>query len=525
MTGNAAFVLGGGLSQAQVEQIIEQKVGTPVQFKGTVGVGGTVTDLPNPAASAGWEYKVITDGSYSKDGSKYLKLYVVSNSDSTALQLTAVKSLHNDYSNPIYTKNENITLDGSSILIPDSENKEYEVTYATIGANKVLRLYAKTTGIRHNGTPIAENYEIDYKYIANNYVTNIWFTQDGTLISAKSGDIFISNGEEWVLIPSGDDTLPIASASTLGGVKVGSGLSIDASGVLAASGVESGSMIFKGFVGTVSQPDLPLASQANKGWMYIANDSGNYSTTAATYFKPESGATVRRNFYMIEYSDQECTQQIGSTLVEWMGQYSTNVEFPDKFVYHFNNGSYSTLDALTNLQVYNGTAWNSYTPGQSTNYQLTDIIKISGQITAHKDDHFVSTGTEWVRLPGGGDYPSTINNQLMGSVQTSSGFLPLREKVVYRTQLQGASKEFTTELPRFGASEHKIVLQICGIITTSDGSYSMPLNASHYDVLPEYATQWYSYAAVGTQGYIEVSAGHEFYDGYVTMFVKWIETN
>lgn len=38
---------------------------TPMQFKGSIGEGGTVTELPTPAASNnGWVYVVITDGTY-----------------------------------------------------------------------------------------------------------------------------------------------------------------------------------------------------------------------------------------------------------------------------------------------------------------------------------------------------------------------------------------------------------------------------------------------------------------------------
>ena len=54
--------IGSGISISQNGVI---SITTPMQFKGTVGTGGTETSLPSAAAAnTGYVYKVITDGTY-----------------------------------------------------------------------------------------------------------------------------------------------------------------------------------------------------------------------------------------------------------------------------------------------------------------------------------------------------------------------------------------------------------------------------------------------------------------------------
>lgn len=52
-------------------------LGTPMQFKGTLGTGGTITSLPTAAASnEGFSYKVITDGTYASQAAKVGDMFV-----------------------------------------------------------------------------------------------------------------------------------------------------------------------------------------------------------------------------------------------------------------------------------------------------------------------------------------------------------------------------------------------------------------------------------------------------------------
>ena len=76
----------------------------------------------------------------------------------------------------------------------------------------------------------------------------------------------------WVNKPSSGGSLPIASASTLGGIKVGSGLSISSSGVLSVTG--GGSVT--GYIGT-TQVQSSSAAQALTGILSIKASSSTSS--------------------------------------------------------------------------------------------------------------------------------------------------------------------------------------------------------------------------------------------------------
>ena len=71
------------------------------------------------------------------------------------------------------------------------------------------------------------------EYSAKNY------TEQGGEITHIGGTLIIEEGATVEGLPSGDEyVLPIASASELGGIKVGEGLSIDEEGILSADGGE-----------------------------------------------------------------------------------------------------------------------------------------------------------------------------------------------------------------------------------------------------------------------------------------------
>lgn len=78
----------------------------------------------------------------------------------------------------------------------------------------------------------------------------------------------------------GSYTLPTASASTLGGVKVGSGLSIDSSGILSATG--SGTTVLQGK--PMSTAQVISSSTYSAVWWYA--NGANYGSGSALYTTP-----------------------------------------------------------------------------------------------------------------------------------------------------------------------------------------------------------------------------------------------
>ena len=82
---------------------------------------------------------------------------------------------------------------------------------------------------------------------------------------AKKGWQFAGQGADTGGGGGGTYTLPVASANTLGGVKVGSGLSITSSGVLSASGGGGGGGSYSQHVQTINVPSCPTAYGVGEG--------------------------------------------------------------------------------------------------------------------------------------------------------------------------------------------------------------------------------------------------------------------
>lgn len=54
-----------------------QDLPTPMVFKGTLGVDGTISSLPSPSpANNGFTYKVITDGTYAGKPAKVGDIFI-----------------------------------------------------------------------------------------------------------------------------------------------------------------------------------------------------------------------------------------------------------------------------------------------------------------------------------------------------------------------------------------------------------------------------------------------------------------
>ena len=151
--------------------------------------------------------------------------------------------------------------------------------------NAVTTNTAKTSNATHTGEvtgsgalTIADNVVDEANLKVSNTPTN------GQVLSAQSGN---SGGLTWV--DAGGYTLPTAAASTLGGVKIGSNLSIDGSGVLSATDTNTTYSIGDGGLTTNDFTDADhsklnnIAVSANN---YVhPNHTGDVTSTA-------DGATV-----------------------------------------------------------------------------------------------------------------------------------------------------------------------------------------------------------------------------------------
>ena len=86
---------------------------------------------------------------------------------------------------------------------------------------------------------VAQHYRWDFIGLSTDSkpdATNPKVADGSTFYESNTSKLFVWYKDRWYEKTAGAGELPIASASTLGGVKVGDGLSIDSGGVLSASG-------------------------------------------------------------------------------------------------------------------------------------------------------------------------------------------------------------------------------------------------------------------------------------------------
>lgn len=291
-------------------------------------------------------------------------------------------------------------------------------------------------------------------------------------------------------------------------------------------------MIFKGYVGTPEQPDLPLPTEDTEGFVYVVKQDGAYSLNAPSYYRPDVTGSLRQDFNINRYSDENCTDLIETILVEWQGQWSTVQNIDDEFEYRFNNGSYGAIYAINPIgyKMDGSSTWNTVSPGTATQHDVSSsmLIKASGQKIAHEGDHYISDGTKWVLLPGGGSYYSSLTERIVGSIQTEDGFIPVKEKSVYGLQVNTSSSSSQSNLeqafPNFSVSSGRKILAITGSVKNNDFSTIVPLNCplvyngDYKGMLGLYATSEGKINLVGTD-----KLGNTLATIYAT--IRWADTN
>ena len=142
-------------------------------------------------------------------------------------------------------------------------------------------------------------------------------------------------------------TLPIASSSTLGGIKVGSGLNIDSNGVLSASAQNYNLPIATSSIlgGVTIGPNINV----NNGEISITKDNVvaalGYTPTNTTY---DAGSGITLNGTTFSHSDTSSV----SNLTESSRRYITGLTFDDYG--HVTDYTYAT-ETVTNTTYSNGT--------------------------------------------------------------------------------------------------------------------------------------------------------------------------
>lgn len=211
-------------------------LGTPMQFKGTLGTGGTITSLPTAAASnAGFSYKVITAGTYASQAAKVGDMFVS---------------------------------DGSAwILIPSGDEPSGTVTnIATSGAitggpitTTGTISHSTAAGYKHIPTSGAADQYLKY---GGSSGTASWQSPDTTPTSSSSN--LITSGAVKTALDSivhpeqiSRATFTIASGSSTGSVNIGSGKT-----VFAVTAIQSNAGVVADWSYSGTNVTVTLASNA-----------------------------------------------------------------------------------------------------------------------------------------------------------------------------------------------------------------------------------------------------------------------
>jgi len=175
---------------------------------------------------------------------------------------------------------------------------------------------------------------------------------DGTTITVTGGGVITSTATNY--------TLPIASSSVLGGFKVGTGLTISAGGTLSTTGVAPGPAY-----------TLPTASTSTLGGVKVdgttitINGSGVITSTATNYTLPIASSSVLGGFKV----GSGLSITAGGTLsATGGGGTPTNPAGANTQVQFNNDGSFGatsnlTYDSATKLLQVNGGRFGTITDG------------------------------------------------------------------------------------------------------------------------------------------------------------------
>lgn len=380
MTGNQAFILasgngGGGMTREEVIELIHETVKTPMHFKGLVGEGGDILDLPSPLNKDGDTYLVNADGYYANLPAMYYKVktthvgedWVVG--DPIRVDIWAgIDDTFVTYTDHAITPSFKLNDPGPYYPNPIYSPEVIQYTYLN---TNTFQIWAKTEGIIIEGRTIELNNEVDYWY-TNGSKDSTVFKIDGGTTFAKKGDMFCSVGDKWVLIPSGDEEPGMVYGGT---VKV------------------SSSSIEADYTG------LPSPSADTAGMMLTVKEEGTYATSAANYYtvKVSVGGSPYYACIADVYSDAARTQRVKTVTHD--GTRETTVPVDNHIsIECLSDGNYKIhndapvfdTDTTTTIGVDGYDALPYYAGGLTKNFSL------SATKYAKVDDTFVCNGTEWI---------------------------------------------------------------------------------------------------------------------------------
>ena len=269
------------------------------------------------------------------------------------------------------------SLDGETIRYVIEEGNTWEIgtgTYTHSGTTLTRSVTSSSNS--NNAIAVTTNSKVFIAPIVDDLQFVQVYSSTSDLPSASSnhgrithvhgeGAMYFAHGGNWIKIANASDayTLPTASGSTLGGVKIGTGLSIDGSGVVTASssGIAltdlsvtqnaasgTGTLSYNNSSGVFSYTPPSLTSSSAAPYssnIYTANGSSPFNTgntiLTAAYTQGKEGVYVNGVKLL---SGTDYTTNTGGTTITFTSALSTN----DK-VELVEHGALANLQAFTDL--------------------------------------------------------------------------------------------------------------------------------------------------------------------------------
>lgn len=393
----------------------------PMTYKGTLGTGGTISTLPVASHSnEGFTYAVITDGTYDSQAAKVGDMFI-----SNGTSWTLIPS----GDDPVVAQQVTYTNTTSGLT---SDNVQGAID--ELSAKPIPTASANTLG----GIKVGSNLSVlpDGTLSAVDTTDSEDITYDNTTSHLTATNLQAAIDE----VVSKRYILPPATTNILGGVKIGSNISVDANGVISAS-IDSADKLdydnttsglnadnVQEAIDELNNKEIPFASTLSPGIVQVGSNLNINTSTgvlSAVDTKTADGISYDNTDSGLSANDvQEAIDELNDKdiVINDSSASATSVYSSQKIE--------ALLGSLPKSMVYKGTVGTGGTiatlpTASSSNEGFVYLVCSDGtysSITAKVGDMFISNGSSWALIPSGDDpvlaQSVTYNNAVSGLTAT-----------------------------------------------------------------------------------------------------------